>query len=69
VWETFKVWIFANQEPQSKQNQLSNQVNFNYSIKKLGSDISLDTTSFDCPYKALECGLLEFLKTQKHNEK
>ena len=66
VYENFQVWISANQEPQNRKNIISNHVDFNYSIKKNGADVTFDTTSFDCPYKALESGLLEFFKNKKN---
>lgn len=51
IWEKFKVWITVNIISREKRNMF-NQSN------------SFDKKDFDCPYKALECGLTEFLKTK-----
>lgn len=59
VYEKFGVWVCSEQEQKKK---IDSNVKFVYRIQKQGADISLDTTHFDCPYKALEAGLLEFLK-------
>jgi hypothetical protein len=60
VWEKFKVWIISNELPIVEI--------LNGSVSTTGKTHFINAYSrdnaFDCPYKALESGLLEFLNGQ-----